>query len=350
MRTMRPYSRITIVWNPIHSLCARLATALPVPVTLYSSQVGRHGRGRGRHERRLVAFDQADEQLLESIHLIAHARDLDALRGQLREDVVETLAERHLDFQRTTIGQRGLESGQQRRGVTRLAQIEYENFGLQFPQHVRHLVALDDRSAVDDRDVAAQIFSLLQIMRRQYDRRALLIDVAQEFPHRAAHLDVHAGRRFVQYQQFRFVHESARDHEAALHAARERARNRVAAVPQLQLFEIDFRALFGERSLDAVEAGLVHDDRECRFELIEIDFLRHDADARLRGFELTVDVVPEHLDETAGLVDERRHDADDGRFAGAVGAEQREEVALLDGKIDSLERLDTVLVGLGELA
>ena len=148
----------------------------------------------------------------------------------------------------------------------------------------------------------------------------------------------------------RLVHERARDHEAALHAARKGARNRVAAVPELQLLQIGFGALFRERALDAVEAGLVHDDRECGLKLIEVDLLRHDADAGFRGFEFAIDVVAEYLDVAAGLVDQGGHDADRRRLAGAIGAEQREEVALLDGQIDALERLDAVLVSLGELA
>ncbi len=51
-----------------------------------------------------------------------------------------------------------------------------------------------------------------------------------------------------------------------------------------------------------------------------------------------------------GLVDERGHDADQGGLAGAVGPEQREEIAHLDIQIDALQRLDAVLIGLGEAA
>ena len=51
-----------------------------------------------------------------------------------------------------------------------------------------------------------------------------------------------------------------------------------------------------------------------------------------------------------GLVDERGDDADQRGLAGAVGAEQREEIALLDVEVDALQRLDAVLVGLGESA
>ena len=63
-----------------------------------------------------------------------------------------------------------------------------------------------------------------------------------------------------------------------------------------------------------------------------------------------VDVVAEHLDRAAGLVDERGDDADERGLAGAVRTQQREEIALLDLEIDTFERLDAVFVDLGELA
>ncbi len=231
-----------------------------------------------------------------------------------------------------------------------LAQVEHENFGLQLTQHVGHGVALDDAAAFDDGDVAAQILGLLEVMRGQNDGRSLVVDIAQELPHRAANLDIDAGGRLIQYQQLRFVHQRSSDHEAPLHAAGERAGDRMAALPQLQLLEIFLGSLLRERPRYAVEAGLVHHDREQRLEHVEIDLLRHDADAGLRHLELAIHVVAEDLDDAAGLVDQRGDDADDGGLAGAVRTEQREKIALRDLEIDAFERLDAVLVDLGELA
>ena len=65
--------------------------------------------------------------------------------------------------------------------------------------------------------------------------------------------------------------------------------------------------------------------------------------------QLPVDVVAEHLDLAAGLVDQRGDDADRRGLARAVRPQQREEIALLDRQVDALERLDAVLVGLREL-
>jgi hypothetical protein len=70
--------------------------------------------------------------------------------------------------------------------------------------------------------------------------------------------------------------------------------------------------------------------------MVEIDFLRHDADAGLGRLELAIDIVTEHLDDAAGLVDQRGDDADGRGLAGAVRPQQGEEIALVDLEIDGL--------------
>ena len=127
-------------------------------------------------------------------------------------------------------------------------------------------------------------------------RDAFLVDLAQELPHGAADLDVHAGGGLVQDQQPRLVHQGAGDHQAALHAAREGARHVVALLPQGQLLQVFLGALLAPRARDAVEPRLVHHDVEDFLELVEVEFLRHQADAGLGRFEFAVDVVVEHRD------------------------------------------------------
>ncbi len=187
-------------------------------------------------------------------------------------------------------------------------------------------------------------------MRGEDDRRAAGIDLAQEIPHGAADLDIDARGRLVEDQKPRLVHQGTRDHQTALHAAREAARYRVALVPQLQLLEVLLGALPRQLALDAVEPRLVDDDGLRRLEHVEVDFLRHDADAGLGRLELALDVVAEDADATGCLVHQRGDDADERGLTGAVGTEQREEVALLDVEVDATQRLDTILVSLDETA
>src|SRR6185436_17212102 len=72
MRMMRPYSRRTMVWKPMRRIRA-------------SDCVFTSARLR---RRAVLALDEAHEQLLEPVHLVAHADDLDALLRKAPEDVV----------------------------------------------------------------------------------------------------------------------------------------------------------------------------------------------------------------------------------------------------------------------
>jgi len=106
-------------------------------------------------------------------------------------------------------------------------------------------------------------------------------------------------------------------------------------------------AFLGDFRRDAVVAGLRHDDVEGLFELVEVEFLGHHTDATLerrRGF---VQVMPEDIHRATGLVDQGRENADGRGFAGAVGAEQREEITFGNVQIDTTQGLETVAVGFG---
>src|SRR5437870_1171422 len=215
-------------------------------------------------------------------------------------------------------------------------------------QQTAHAVTLDDAAAADDGDVAAQGLGFLEVVGGENDGGAAGVDLPEELPHRTADLDIHSRGGLVEDQEARLVHERARDHQAALHASGECTRDAAALVPQLQLLQVLLRALPRDRARDAVEARLVDHDGVRALEHVEVEFLRHDADAGLGGLGLAVDVVAEDARFPAGLVDQRGDDADEGRLPGPVGTEQREEVAALDLEVDAAQRLHAVAVGLGQ--
>ena len=109
-------------------------------------------------------------------------------------------------------------------------------------------------------------------------------------------------------------------------------------------------ALLGQFGRDTVVAGLGHHDIEGFLELVEVEFLRHHAQAALERGGLAVQVMAEHVDRAAGLVHQRGQDADGGGLAGAVGAEQGEEITFGNVQVDALEGLEAVAVGFGELS
>ena len=169
---------------------------------------------------------------------------------------------------------------------------------------------------------------------------------AYERPHVAAQFDVDAGGRLVEEQDARFVRQRLGDHHAALHAARERHDLRFALVPQRKVAQRLFDDL-GIRPL-AGEAATEGDGRLDRLERVERQLLRHEADQLAGAAVIRDDVVPARADGAGGRVDDAADDRDQRGLAGAVGAEQREDLARLDREVDGLQGLEPRLVGLGQ--
>src|ERR1700722_2333608 len=75
-----------------------------------------------------------------------------------------------------------------------------------FPPEPRLQIALeagrgsfaDDQSVVDDRETIAELVGLLEVLRRQENRRAALVDAPPLVPDGAAASRVEAGRRLVE--------------------------------------------------------------------------------------------------------------------------------------------------------
>ena len=61
--------------------------------------------------------------------------------------------------------------------------------------------ARDDLAVVDDGDRVGQLVGLLEVLRRQQERRALADEVADDVPHPEPAARVEAGRRLVEEQQ-----------------------------------------------------------------------------------------------------------------------------------------------------
>src|SRR5688572_12539172 len=84
MRRMRLNSRRMTVWKAMRRIRPR----------------GSSRTSADPRRRRVTAFDEPHEELLEPVHLVAHADDLDPLLRQPREDVVEALFLPDVDLER----------------------------------------------------------------------------------------------------------------------------------------------------------------------------------------------------------------------------------------------------------
>jgi hypothetical protein len=87
----------------------------------------------------------------------------------------------------------------------------------------------DDAAVVHDREAVAQALGLFHEVRGEHERLAFLRQAAQPLPDQVARLRVEAGGRLVHENELRVVHQRARQRQAALHAAGERADLGVAA-------------------------------------------------------------------------------------------------------------------------
>src|SRR6202158_2125412 len=126
MRTMRPYSRMTMVCKPIQRIEAMEALAGALAGTALLSSMGP------------PVLHQPHEDLLESIHLVAHAQHLDAAQRELRKQLIEILLLRDVGLERVVVDSPQDETGHARRREQRIAGIEHEALGVQRQQQVGH--------------------------------------------------------------------------------------------------------------------------------------------------------------------------------------------------------------------
>src|SRR5580698_2280048 len=89
--------------------------------------------------------------------------------------------------------------------------------------------------------------------------------------------------------------------------------------------------------------------RRRRLEGVGGEFLRYQPDQRARRAIVGNDVVTVDGDFAGGRVDDAANDTDQRRLAGAVGAEQREDLAVTDIQVDVFEGLEAGGVGLVEM-
>ena len=86
--------------------------------------------------------------------------------------------------------------------------------------------------------------------------------------------------------------------------------------------------------------------RPDALESIGVQLLRHQADLAARRTVVAHDVVAVRHDAAGARPDDAADDVDERRLAGAVRAEQREDLAALDAQVDALERDEAAGVGL----
>jgi hypothetical protein len=165
----------------------------------------------------------------------------------------------------------------------------------------------------------AEALGLVHEVRREQDRLALAQQHAQLLPHLVARLRVEAGGGLVEEDEVGIVHQRAREHEAALHAAGELLDAARGAPLERGELEEPRQALL-DLGLRKPEVAPVDEQVLAHGEIgIEVVHLRHDAhaDAALAR-RLRHRVVEQRDRARVGMREAEQH-AQRGRLARAVG-------------------------------
>ena len=209
-------------------------------------------------------------------------------------------------------------------------------------------VAGHDLAAADQGDLVAERLGLLEVVRGQEDRRALLVQAADVAPQLLAQLDVDAGGGLVEDDQARLVQQGAGEQQAALHAARELGGAGVALGAQVEDVDHLVGALLGRGLLHAVVAAVVDERLAHGQEAVQVRLLLGDAD--LAAGLHAVRRQSEHERLALGDPDQVADGADQRGLAGAVGPEQTEEAAGGHLEVERVEGEGAVVVALGQAA
>jgi hypothetical protein len=123
-------------------------------------------------------------------------------------------------------------------------------------------------------------------------------------------------------------------------------RMRVLLVPQRQVLQ----QLFQQRRIArlAEQAAAELHRVPHRLEGIGVQLLRHQADGRARAAPVALDVVAIGEHRALTRVDDAADDADQRGLAGAIGAEQREDLAAADVEVDVVQRDMARCIGLAQ--
>jgi hypothetical protein len=177
---------------------------------------------------------------------------------------------------------------------------------------------------------------LVEVGSGEQDRQTVPLQAAQDPPEVAARHRIDAGRRLVHHQQLGGVDQGAGQRQLLLHAAGEAVRETAAERRQAQAVQ----QLVAPRPpvVDAVDGGEEGDVLVDREIAVEREALGQVADpaAELGASPDGVDAAGAH--RPAVRRQQSEDDAQGGRLAGAVRADQAEHLAALDAEADVVDR------------
>jgi hypothetical protein len=209
-------------------------------------------------------------------------------------------------------------------------------------------LAFESMTAVDHRYPVGQLVRLVEVLGGQQNGGAAREQVLDDLPHGHARAGIEASGGLVQEQHRRRRNQADRQVEPPAHTARIGLGRPSGGLDQIELLEQLLGPDLGAGGGEAVQ--LAHHDQVLApgQQLVHRRRLAGQADhgadlVGLRSHIVTVDQGGSAVEAEQGA-----QDPDDGGFAGAVGAEQRQHGAPLDLQVDALQDL-VLAIGLGQV-
>src|SRR5437667_1574436 len=192
-------------------------------------------------------------------------------------------------------------------------------------------------SLVHDEQVVCEDLRLVEVVRRQEDRRTLQRELPQHVPDRTPAEGIQPDRGLVEEQDLRVRDHRHRDDETLTQAARQVRCELVAVLPQAQILHDLLRSLAGLGSRLPADEAEVEDVIVGRQEHLRAGLLRDDGDVRADRLRLCEHVMAEDGRAARARLELGGEDPEESRLPRAVAAEQAEDLALLDREGNVLE-------------
>ena len=233
--------------------------------------------------------------------------------------------------------------------AVRLAELDRHELAAQIRLQLLGSAFDDDLAAADDRDALGEPVGFFEVVRREQDREALLLREPLDLdPHRGPRLRVEPGGRLVEEEHLRLVDETGRDVEAALHPAGVAARDAVGGVAQSDELEQLVDPLAQRGAAHRVDPALEHQVLAPGGLPVDARILRDVTGCTAHAVRMAHDVFTGDGRASGVGLRERRERTNGRRLAGAVRAEETEDLAVAYGERDAVKRLH-VLVALAEV-
>src|SRR4051794_13492281 len=199
----------------------------------------------------------------------------------------------------------------------------------------------DDPPAADDPDAVGQLIGLLEVLRREEDRRPLVAQPPDLLPERDPARGVEACCRLVEEQHLGRMDQRHREIEPPAHPAGVRADPALRRLAEPDAIDQVRRPVAHVARRDAVQRRLELHQLTAGHQHVQRRLLQRDADPLAHEVRLGRHVVAGHERAPAGRAQQGDEHPDGGRLARAVGPEEAVHLTCGDLEIDAVDGSQT---------